>query len=107
MRIPNDSHHVLGCCPLAKVHLEAVLQPFDRRFALERRQLGTEHEVARIAQLVGVRSNGEEGLDGELGEHFVALRFATTHQAHHLMIELEAVGLELDPLDSVSFDAGL
>jgi len=52
--------------------------------------------MASITQLVGVRSDREERLDGELGEHLVALGFATTHESNHLVIELERVRLELD-----------
>lgn len=52
-----------------------------------------------IDELIRVRSNGEEGFDGELLEDSVALRVSTSHQDDHLVVELEGVGLEFDSLE--------
>lgn len=59
--------------------------------------------MASITQLIGMWSDSEEGFDGELREHLVALRVATAHQSDHLVVELEAVWLEFYALGKLSF----
>lgn len=97
MRIADHAHHVIRRCPFAQLQLEPLSQPLDGWFALERWQFRTEHEVRRVDELVGVRPDGEERLDGEFGKHFVTRRIASAHDCNHLVVELERVGLELDP----------
>lgn len=96
MRIIDDPHHVLCRPPLIQMQHEAVPQPLDRRFPLERRQTGAQHQMHRIDQLIGVRPDRQKGLDGELVEQLEALRVGSAHEGHHLAVELERVGLEFD-----------
>jgi hypothetical protein len=56
--------------------------------------------VDRVDELGGVRSDGEESLDGELLEHSVALGEAAAHEVDHLVRELERRRLEFDTLYS-------
>lgn len=51
-------------------------------------------------KLLGVWSDGKEGLDGELYEECITLRGASTHENNHFVIELEGVGLEFDTLEA-------
>lgn len=92
----DDSYHVLGSLLLVELQLESVPQPLDGRFSLERGQSGPKHQVHSIDQLIGIRSDGQERLDGELAEHSESLTVPAAHESHHLVIKLETVGFKLD-----------
>jgi len=95
----DDPNHVLGSSLLRQPKLESISQSLDRRLSLERRKSRFEHEVDGIDELLRVRSDGEEGLDGEFLEDSVALRVSASHEDDHLVVELEGVGFEFDSLN--------
>jgi hypothetical protein len=96
VRVPDDANHIVGSGPFREMRLESIPQPFDRGFAFERRQAGTEHKVDCIDKLIGERPDGEERLDGKLLEHSVALALSSAHEHDHLVTQFETVGFKLD-----------
>lgn len=89
MSILDDAHHPFRRLPLIQSESEPIPQPSNRRFALERRKPGLKHEMHGADKLVGIGTDGEEGLRSKLLEELVALRVSATHECHHLVVKLE------------------
>ena len=51
-----------------------------------------------------MRSDRQEGLNGQVQEQRIALRVATTHQNDHFMIQLERIRLEFNALQALKSD---
>src|SRR4051794_9964015 len=90
----DNPHHPFRSLALVQSQSKSFSKPANSWLSLEAWQAGPEHEVHCADQLLCMRSDRQEGLDGQMQEQYIALRVASPHQNDHFMIQLERVRLE-------------
>jgi len=68
-----DTHHPTRSTPLTHSQCKSISQPFNRALSFERRESGVEHQPNGVNELIGVRSQSEERLDGQTLKHAIIL----------------------------------
>jgi len=73
VNVLHDTHHPTRSTPFTHPQCKSIFQPFDRALSLERRKSGIEHQPNGVNELIGVRSQSEERLDGQTLKHAIIL----------------------------------
>jgi len=87
---PSNPQH----SSLTHSRCESISQPFNRTLSLERRTSGVEHRPNRVNEVVGVRPQSEERLDGQMLEHAITLLSVTLFKKRRECSSLQAVVIQ-------------